>query len=60
MLGMGDMDMGSSGLFRVGNLALARLYWYIIAGVLGLGLLLKGLGTLDVRRRLVFESGCPL
>lgn len=33
--GMGMMGMGT-GLFQVENMGLARVYWYLIAGVLGL------------------------
>jgi hypothetical protein len=32
---MGGMDMGTN-LFQTTNMALARDFWYIIAGVLGL------------------------
>jgi hypothetical protein len=34
---MGEgMDMGSDGLFKTTNMAIARLYWYLIAGCVGL------------------------
>ncbi|KAK8090480.1 hypothetical protein PG997_005441 [Apiospora hydei] len=39
-MGMGGMDMGS-GMFSQDNMALARAYWYIIAGVLALLLLIR-------------------
>ena len=49
------MDMGSNGLFRGSNMALARLYWYIIAGVVGCGCLLKGGRTIEEFARLVLH-----
>ena len=39
-MGTGGMDMGS-GMFSKDNQALARAYWYIIAGVLALLLLIR-------------------
>ncbi|KAK8048125.1 hypothetical protein PG994_009855 [Apiospora phragmitis] len=39
-MGTGGMDMGS-GMFSKDNMALARAYWYIIAGVLALLLLIR-------------------
>lgn len=39
-MGTGGMDMGS-GMFSQDNIALARAYWYIIAGVLALLLLIR-------------------
>lgn len=38
--GTGGMDMGS-GMFSQDNRALARAYWYIIAGVLAFLLLIR-------------------
>jgi hypothetical protein len=32
----GGMDMGSGRLFELTNMAIARLYWYLIAGSVGL------------------------
>lgn len=40
------MGMGT-GLFQVENMALARAYWYIIAGVLGLFLALRAVSVLQ-------------
>ena len=42
-----SMDMGSSGIFRPRNLALAHSFWYIVVGVLLFGFFLKGLRVLD-------------
>ncbi|KAK8081251.1 hypothetical protein PG996_000032 [Apiospora saccharicola] len=39
-MGTGGMDMGS-GMFSQDNMALARAYWYIIAGVLALLMLIR-------------------
>jgi hypothetical protein len=50
------MDMSSSGMFRVTNSALARLYWYIIVGVLILGLLLKSMRMFNTWWRFVKAS----
>lgn len=36
MSGMsGGMDMSSDGMFKGTNMKLARLYWYIVVGVIG-------------------------
>ena len=45
---MGGMDMSSDGLFYSTNTALARLYWYLVLGVIGLCLLLRGVGAFRV------------
>ena len=47
MEGMG-MDMGSVGMFFNTDSALARTFWYIIAGVVFLALLLNGVRACDV------------
>jgi hypothetical protein len=33
---MGGMDMSDAGMFTPGNMRIARIYWYIIATVVGL------------------------
>ena len=50
---MGGMDMSSDGLFYSTNTALARLYWYIILGVVGMCLLLRGVRAFVVFSRFV-------
>ncbi len=47
------MSMGSSSGFYATNSALARSYWYIIAGVLGFALLLRILDFIQRRIRSV-------
>jgi hypothetical protein len=34
-MSMGGMDMSDAGMFTPGNMRIARIYWYIIAGVVG-------------------------
>lgn len=43
---MSGMGMGTS-LFQVENMALARTYWYLIAGVLGLFLTVRVVNALQ-------------
>lgn len=50
MVGM-DMSMSDSGGFVVTNSALARNYWYIIAGTLGFCFLLRILDYIQTRIR---------
>ena len=52
MEGMG-MDMGSDGMFRPVNQAIARTYWYLIAAFFAFALLLKGLAAFESWSRLV-------
>lgn len=52
MEGMG-MDMSSTGMFYPTDSALARIFWYILAGVVFFALLLNGLRAYDVWWRLV-------
>lgn len=40
-LGMGSMS--SSGMFQTVNMALAQTYWYLIAGVMGMLLIVRAL-----------------
>jgi hypothetical protein len=54
MDGMG-MDSASSPMFRPYNQMLARGYWYIIAGVVGFLLLLRGIEYYEVWARQVVE-----
>ena len=42
MADMGGMDMSSDGLFYNTNTALARLYWYLVVGFVGIRLFLRG------------------
>ena len=42
LMGMGGMDMGSS-MFQDQNMALARAFWYLIAGVLALLAIIRSL-----------------
>lgn len=51
MEGMG-MDASSTGMFYPTDSALARIFWYIIAGVMLLALLLNGLRAYDLWLRL--------
>lgn len=45
-----SMSMGT-GLFQVDNMALARAYWYLIVGVLGLVLLVRAANYAQRRTR---------
>ena len=54
---MGGMDMSSDGMFRGTNSGLARLFWYLIAGVLGLFLLLRAISVSTVYHRFVDSAG---
>ena len=49
----GGMEMGSDPLFRTLNQRLARIYWYIIAGLLGFLLLLRAFEYYQIRSRSV-------
>lgn len=40
MSGMGGMDMSEDGMFRPYSQWLATVYWYLIAAIVGMGLLL--------------------
>lgn len=51
MSGMEGMDMGSATMFAAHNSALARSYWYIIAGILGFAFLLRCVGFLQTIMR---------
>lgn len=51
MSGMGGMDMSSDGMFRPYNQWLAEVYWYIVVGVVGFGLVLQASERLMVRLR---------
>lgn len=58
LMGMSDsMDMSSSGSFRGINSALARDYWYIIAGVVGFMILLRAIESVQSRSRCVLIAG---
>ena len=46
------MDMGS-GMFQTKNMALAHAYWYLIAGVLGLLLVVRAVNYLQTQTRQV-------
>lgn len=46
------MDMGS-GMFQTKNMSLARAYWYLIAGVLGLLLTIRAINYLQTQARQV-------
>ena len=50
------MDMGSNDPFRGTNMALARLYWYLIVGVVGCGFVFQGSRIVEVSARLVLRS----
>jgi hypothetical protein len=52
MSGM-DMYMSDSSGFVITNYALARRYWYIIAGIVGFFFLLRVLGHIQTRIRSV-------
>ncbi|MCJ1476542.1 hypothetical protein MMC13_005208 [Lambiella insularis] len=51
LMSMGGMDMSSAGMFYDLNTALARLFWYLVGGFLGLALLLRVVAALEVIRR---------
>lgn len=44
---MGGMDMSSSNLFRQVNQPLDELFWYIVAGVVALGFIVRILSATD-------------
>ena len=50
---MGGMDESSDGMFFDTNSALARIYWYIVAGVVGVCLILRGITALSMSWRCV-------
>jgi hypothetical protein len=51
---MGEgMDMSSSPMFRTYSQALARGYWYIVAGLVGFILLLRAFELYEIRSRLI-------
>ena len=61
MGGMGGMDMGTS-MFQSDNIAYAKAFWYIIAGVLALLLFVRGVNFAlhwTKYARLLFEKWWP-
>jgi hypothetical protein len=50
MSGMGGMDMGMN-MFQSDNMALARDYWYIVAGFLGAVLVVRIINLAEARTR---------
>lgn len=48
--GMSSMGMGTS-LFQVDNMGLARAYWYLIAGALGLFFVIRAVNYAERRVR---------
>lgn len=50
-------SMGTS-LFQVENMGLARAYWYLIAGVVGLLTIFRTANYVQRRIRCVFSSPC--
>ena len=50
---------GSAGSWKPGNMALARAYWYIIAGVLGLLLVKRGINYYQGRLRYGARCSVP-
>lgn len=60
---MGMMGMGTS-LFQDENMSLARTYWYLIVGVLGLLLTVRAANHIQRRRRYaailsLLSCACP-
>jgi hypothetical protein len=49
---MGGMQMGTN-MFQTGNMALARDFWYIIAGVVGLLLMVRAVNIYQAQVRFV-------
>lgn len=49
---MGSMDMGTN-VFQTGNMALARDFWYIIAVVVGIILLIRAVNLYQAQLRFV-------
>lgn len=41
MAGMGGMDTGGSGMFQLTNMKIARMYWYFVAAVVALSLVVR-------------------
>lgn len=58
MSGMG-MDMASDGLFRPTAEHLSHVYWYLIIGAIGFGLIANGLRKGDEIMRYVYVTAYP-
>jgi hypothetical protein len=58
MSGMGGMDQSDDGMFRPYSQWLAIVYWYLIAAVVGLGLILHSLHLVIARIRYAPSCSC--